>query len=64
MGFSADAITHMGYFIPIYRIYDLFKENGYEFVYDGNFTPKQCEASREAKLKDEEKSKKSKKDDD
>ncbi len=63
MGFSADAITHMGYFIPIYRIYDLFKENGFEFVYDTDFTPKQCEASREAKLKDEEKKAKSKKDD-
>ncbi len=64
MGFSADAITHMGYFIPIYRIYDLFKDNGYEFIYDSKTTPSQCEEAREAKLKDEEKKAKSKKDDD
>jgi len=57
MGFSADAITHMGYFIPIYRIYELFKENGFQFVYDKSLTPMECEEQRKAELESEEKEK-------
>tara|TARA_R110000824_G_scaffold1445_2_gene7274 strand:- start:4975 stop:5808 length:834 start_codon:yes stop_codon:yes gene_type:complete len=59
MGFSADAITHMGYFIPIYRIYELFKENGFQFIYDESLTPMECEEQKKAELESEEKEKNS-----
>jgi len=59
MGFSADAITHMGYFIPIDRVYKLLEENNYQFIYDAEFTIEDCEDAREGKPKskdeDEEK---------
>ena len=57
MGFSADAITHMGYFIPIDRIYNLLEENDYQFIYDSNFSIEDCQKARKAKQapeKDEE----------
>ena len=57
MGFSADAITHMGYFIPIDRIYNLLEENDYQFIYDSNFSIEDCEKARKDKQapeKDEE----------
>ena len=41
-GFSSDAITHMGYFIPIERIYNLLDENNYNFIYDDNYTIEDC----------------------
>lgn len=50
MGFSADAITHMGYFIPIDRIYKLLEENDYQFIYDSSFSVDKCEAARKKKL--------------
>ena len=49
MGFSADAITHMGYFIPIDRIYNLLEENDYQFIYDSNFSIEDCEKARKEK---------------
>jgi len=51
MGFSADAITHMGYFIPIERVYKLLEENNYQFIYDEKFSIEKCEKLREGKLK-------------
>lgn len=50
MGFSADAITHMGYFIPIDRIYALLDANGYQFIYNEDLSIKECEKSRKEKL--------------
>ena len=49
MGFSADAITHMGYFIPIDRIKALLDENCYQFIYDDSYTMKKCEKLRKDK---------------
>ena len=46
MGFSADAITHMGYFIPIDRIYKLLDSNDYQFIYDESQDLKKCESRR------------------
>ena len=46
MGFSADAITHMGYFIPIERVYKLLKENNYHFIYDEKVSFDDCEKKR------------------
>jgi S1-C subfamily serine protease len=52
MGFSADAITHMGYFIPVERIYNLLDDNDYQFIYDSSKTIEECELSRNKKTED------------
>lgn len=49
MGFAADAITHMGYFIPVCRIYRWLRENCYEFLWDPQVTKEQCDKRREEK---------------
>jgi S1-C subfamily serine protease len=57
MGFSADAITHMGYFIPIDRVYTLLDDNDYQFIYDSEFSIEDCSKARKEKQapeKDEE----------
>lgn len=41
-GYSADAITHMGYFVPITRIYDLLERNHLSFIYDDSKTYEEC----------------------
>ena len=57
MGFSADAITHMGYFIPIDRVYNLLEENDYQFIYDSSISIDECKKARKAKQKPEDKDK-------
>ena len=54
MGFSADAITHMGYFIPIDRIYKLLDDNNYQFIYDSSFSIEDCESLRKGSKSDKE----------
>ena len=49
MGFSADAITHMGYFIPIDRVYKLLEDNDFQFIYDSNYSIEDCKKTREKK---------------
>ena len=51
MGFSADAITHMGYFIPIERVYKLLEENDYQFIYDESKSIEDCNQARKEKQK-------------
>ena len=51
MGFSADAITHMGYFIPIERVYKLLEENDYQFIYDDKISIDDCNKARDKKQK-------------
>jgi len=53
MGFSADAITHMGYFIPIERVYKLLEENDYQFIYDEKVSIEDCQKARDKKQKPE-----------
>ena len=53
MGFSADAITHMGYFIPIDRVYKLLEDNDYQFIYDDSFSIDDCKKSRKEKQEPE-----------
>ena len=48
-GFSSDAITHMGYFIPIDRIYSLLEENNYQFIYDSKISIEDCNKARKKK---------------
>jgi S1-C subfamily serine protease len=45
-GFSASPITHMGYFIPAWRVYRFLDVNHYQFVYDDTYTIEQCEGKR------------------
>lgn len=52
LGFSAQAITHMGYFIPLYRIYDWLEENCYQFLFNDEYTKEQCDKAREEKKKE------------
>ena len=49
MGFSADAITHMGYFIPIDRVCALLDENDYQFIYDSTYSIADCDKARKKK---------------
>lgn len=49
-GFSADAITHMGFFVPITRIYEFLDRNHYDFIYDKSKTYEQCKEEREREL--------------
>jgi|TARA_R100000084_G_C4647847_1_gene147844 S1-C subfamily serine protease len=51
MGFSADAITHMGYFIPIDRVYKLLDDNDYQFIYDESKSIEDCKKARDKKQK-------------
>ena len=53
MGFTSQAITHMGYFIPLHRIYEWIDDNCYQFLYDDDYTYEQCEKLREEKTKNE-----------
>jgi hypothetical protein len=54
-GFQASAITHMGYFVPISRIYDFLEKNGYQFIYDPAFTYEKCEELRKKQREEQEK---------
>ena len=51
MGFSADAITHMGYFIPIDRVYKLLEDNDFQFIYDSKISIEECNKARKKKQK-------------
>jgi len=53
MGFSADAITHMGYFIPIDRVYNLLEDNDFQFIYDDSKSIDECKKARKKKQKPE-----------
>jgi len=53
-GFSSDAITHMGYFVPIPLIYRFLEESFYSFIY-GEGTYISCEEARESYRKEQEK---------
>jgi S1-C subfamily serine protease len=57
MGFSADAITHMGYFIPIDRVYQLLEDNDYQFIYDSSISIDECKDARKEKQAPEDKDK-------
>ncbi len=50
--FITTPITHMGYFIPLHRIYKWLEENCYQYICDENFTKEQCDELRESKRED------------
>ena len=51
MGYQA--IPHMGYFVPVERVYDFLDDQCYQFIYDLSFTPEKCEKLREEKREKE-----------
>ena len=44
----SDAITHLGYFSPITRVYKFLETEHFEFIYDPSFSEAGCEKAREA----------------
>jgi S1-C subfamily serine protease len=54
MGFGADAITHMSYFIPVTTVYDFLEEQMFEFIYDDSLTSTECAKRRDDKRKNDE----------
>jgi len=54
-GYSADAITHLSFFIPITSIYQFLEEQIFMFVYDIDYTSEQCEDIRKHKREKDEK---------
>lgn len=55
LGFGVDIITHMGFFIPIERIYDFLEEQMYQFIYDNEYTSTQCKDMRDKRRREEDK---------
>jgi len=54
-GFSADAITHLSYFIPITSIYNFLEDQVFQFLYDDAHTSVSCAQSRREKRDRDEK---------
>lgn len=54
LGFNVDIITWMGFFVPIVSIYKFIDKQLFMFLYDPNYTSKQCEEIRKKKRKEEE----------
>jgi len=52
--FSASAITHLGFIIPITRVYQFLEDQLFRFIYDKQFTEEDEEKLREEKRKAEE----------
>lgn len=48
-GFSSDPITHMGFFVPITRIYKFLKKNFYDFIFNTKKTYEECKKARDKK---------------
>ena len=53
LGFAADAITHMGYFIPISRIYHWLRDNCYEYLWCPEVSKEDCDRRREEMRKEQ-----------
>ncbi len=49
---SRSAVTHMGYAIPITRIYEFLDDNYYRFIYDDEFT-EESEAEERERIREE-----------
>ena len=48
----SDAITHLGYFSPISRVYNFLRDENFQFIYDPKYTEEQCEKKRK-EIKDQ-----------
>jgi hypothetical protein len=45
------AVTHLSYSIPITTVYRFLVDKDFQYIFDPRFTSKQCEVTRERKLK-------------
>ena len=45
-GFSVDAITHMGFFVPVTKVYKMIDKYFYSFIYDEKTTYEECKEKR------------------
>ena len=54
LGFSADAITHLSYAIPITRVYQFLEDQRFRFIYDDEYTEAGEEEERRSLREDEE----------
>lgn len=54
LGWSADVVTHLGFSIPVWRVYQFLEHQMYQFVYDDEYTPVQCAEMRDKKRSEEE----------
>lgn len=52
--FSSDAITHLGFIIPITRVYQFLDDQLFRFIYDSNYTEENELRERERRQKEEE----------
>jgi len=50
MGFSAQAITHLGYSIPWFVLYDFLRDGCFDFIFDESKTCEECEKRRKEKM--------------
>jgi len=50
--FGSQAITHLGYFVPITRIYGFLERNFYHFIYDSRFTLEKSVILRERQIRE------------
>lgn len=53
LGWSADAITHLSYAIPITRVYDFIEEQRFRFIYDDIYT-EEGEAEERREIREDE----------
>lgn len=54
LGWSADVVTHLGFSIPVWRVYQFLEDQIFQFVYDDTYTAAQCAEMREKKRSEEE----------
>lgn len=50
-GFSADAITHLSWSIPIFTVYRFLKDSYFEWIYNPSISREDCEKLRERDIK-------------
>lgn len=50
MGFSQQAIPHLGYSIPYFVLYEFLREKCFDFIFDSSKTYEQCAKEREDKM--------------
>jgi len=54
IGWSADVVPHIGFSIPIWRVYQFLEDQMFQFVYDPDYTSAQCAKMRKDKREGEE----------
>ena len=53
-GFSADVVTHLGFSIPIWRVYDFLEDQILDFIYDPKKTSIDCHKEKDRKREEDQ----------